>query len=144
SQPPFLSSMFVDVYGELQKSGHKDPAWLAKASADLEKDYEMWTGYPHRAGETGLSRYYDFGEGPPAEAVQDETGFYRKVAADFFFHPTEADDYVVEAKPGRDPAIQGAPYSLQVCDASLATIHPGCEKPRHFWLSADYYKGDRS
>ncbi len=32
SQPPFLSSMFVDVYDALQKSGHKDPAWLAKAS----------------------------------------------------------------------------------------------------------------
>ena len=77
SQPPFLSSMFVDVYDALQKSGHKDPAWLAKAYADLEKDYEMWNREPHRAGDTGLSRYYDFGEGPPAEAVQDETGFYR-------------------------------------------------------------------
>ena len=69
SQPPFLSSMFVDVYDALQKSGHTDPAWLAKAYADLEKDYEMWNRDPHLAGETGLSRYYDFGEGPPAEAA---------------------------------------------------------------------------
>jgi alpha,alpha-trehalase len=87
SQPPFLSSMFVDVYDALQKSGHGDPAWLARAYADLEKDYEMWNRDPHLAGETGLSRYYDFGEGPPAEALQDETGYYRKVATYFFFHP---------------------------------------------------------
>ena len=65
SQPPFLSSMIVDVYEALQKSGKADPAWLARAYADLEKDYEMWNRDPHLAGETGLSRYYDFGEGPP-------------------------------------------------------------------------------
>ncbi|MFZ1931544.1 MAG: trehalase family glycosidase, partial [Candidatus Sulfotelmatobacter sp.] len=58
SQPPFLSSMFVDVYDALQKSGKTDPAWVAKAYADLEKDYEMWNRDPHLAGETGLSRYY--------------------------------------------------------------------------------------
>ena len=56
SQPPFVSSMFVDVYDALQKSGHADPAWLGKAYADLEKDYEMWNRDPHRAGDTGLSR----------------------------------------------------------------------------------------
>src|SRR5213079_1812311 len=39
SQPPFLSSMFVDVYDAMQKGGHADTAWLAKAYADLEKDY---------------------------------------------------------------------------------------------------------
>ena len=80
----------------------------------------MWTRDPHLAGQTGLSRYYDFGEGPPAEAVQDESGFYRKVAQYFFLHPAEADDYVVEMKPGEalDTAVAGSPYSLQVCDVS--------------------------
>lgn len=87
SQPPFLSSMFVDVYDAMQKAGKKDPVWLAKAYADLEKDYEMWNRDPHVAGDTGLSRYYDFGEGPPAEAAQDESGSYRKVATYFFFIP---------------------------------------------------------
>src|SRR5437763_1259123 len=67
SQPPFLSSMFVDVYNAMQKdAGHPDKAWLQRAYADLDKDYEMWTRDPHLAGQTGLSRYYDFGEGPPA------------------------------------------------------------------------------
>jgi alpha,alpha-trehalase len=143
SQPPFLSSMFVDVYQATPRD-KPDTAWLQRAYADLEKDYGMWTRDPHRAGQTGLSRYYDFGDGPPAEAVQDESGFYRKVAGYFFFHPGEANDYIVEDKPGSTQAVAGAPYLLQVCDAPLTMARPGCEKPRLFKLSADYYKGDRS
>ncbi len=144
SQPPFLSSMFVDVYEASQKEGHADKAWLERAYDDLNKDYEMWTSEPHLAGQTGLSRYYDFGDGPPAEAVQDESGFYRKVAGYFFFHPAEADDYVVESKSGTTPAVAGSPYSLQVCDVSRTMTRADCEKAREFKLSADYYKGDRS
>ena len=152
SQPPFLSSMFVDVYQATQQSrdgAHPEKAWLERAYADLEKDYEMWTHGPHLAGDTGLSRYYDFGDGPPAEAVQDETGFYRKVAGYFFFHPAEADDYIREWKPGSDQAVPiqpvaGSAYSLQVCDVPLTMARPECEKAKQFKLSADFYKGDRS
>jgi alpha,alpha-trehalase len=152
SQPPFLSSMFVDVYGIMQKNGHGDAAWLAKAYADIEKDYDMWTRDPHLAGQTGLSRYYDFGDGPPAEALQDETGFYRKVATYFFFHPAEADHYLVRldlvqhdlAQSGAATSAAGSPYTLQVCDASSTMARPDCEKSQEFRLSADYYKGDRS
>jgi alpha,alpha-trehalase len=153
SQPPFLSSMFVDVYQATQQSskdgGHPDKAWLERAYADLNKDYEMWTRDPHLAGDTGLSRYYDFGDGPPAEAVQDETGFYRKVAGYFFFHPGEADDYVTEWNPGSDQKasiqpVAGSAYSVQVCDVPLTMARAECEKAKQFKLSADYYKGDRS
>ena len=148
SQPPFLSSMFVDVYKASEKDGQADNAWLERAYADLNKDYEMWTRDPHLAGETGLSRYYDFGEGPPAEAVQDESGFYRKVAQYFFLHPAEADDYVVETNASSNPAasqpVAGAAYSLQVCDVPLTMASTECEKAKQFKLSADYYKGDRS
>jgi len=143
SQPPFLSSMFVDVYRATPRD-KPDIPWLERAYADLNKDYEMWTRDPHLAGETGLSRYYDFGDGPPAEAVQDESGFYRKVAQYFFLHPAEAGDYVVETKPGTGQAVAGMPYSLQVCDVPLTMARPECEKARQFKLSADYYKGDRS
>jgi len=146
SQPPFLSSMFVDVYEVMEKDGHPDRAFLERAYTDLEKDYGMWTRDPHLAGQTGLSRYYDFGEGPPAEAVQDETGFYRKVAGYFFFHPAEANDYAVELKLHEEASrpVAGSPYSLQVCDVALTMARPECEKARQFKLSADYYKGDRS
>jgi alpha,alpha-trehalase len=144
SQPPFLSSMFVDVYDALQKSGHGDTAWLARGYADLEKDYEMWNRDPHLAGDTGLSRYYDFGEGPPAEALQDETGFYRKVATYFLFHPAQADSYIVENLPGVTEPVAGAAYTQQVCDVSSTMARAECEKRREFKLSSDYYKGDRS
>jgi alpha,alpha-trehalase len=148
SQPPFVSSMFVDVYRAMQQAhktdGTADKAWLERAYADLDKDYGMWTRDPHLAGQTGLSRYYDFGEGPPAEAVQDETGFYRKVAQYFFLHPAQADDYVVETNLGTDQAVAGSPYSLQVCDISMTMARAECEKAKPFKLSADYYKGDRS
>jgi len=154
SQPPFLSSMFVDVYDALQKSGHADPVWLTKAYADLEKDYEMWNRDPHLAGDTGLSRYYDFGEGPPQEAVQDESGFYRKVATYFFFHPAQADRYIHESLPAVQPSVveqpvveqsvAGSPYALQICDVSHTMAHAGCDEPHQYKLSSDYYKGDRS
>ena len=146
SQPPFLSSMFVDVYQAVQKNGgHPDKAWLERAYTDLDKDYGMWTRDPHLAGQTGLSRYYDFGEGPPAEAVQDESGFYRKVSQYFFLHPAEADDYVVETKPGgKTERRRLSAYSLQVCDVSLTMARAECEKAKQFKLSSDYYKGDRS
>jgi len=149
SQPPFLSSMFVDVYQatQKQKAAQPDKAWLERAYADLDKDYGMWTRDPHLAGQTGLSRYYDFGDGPPAEAVQDETGFYRKVAQYFFLHPAQADEYVVETNPTSKQSVApvaGSAYSLQVCDVPMTMARAECEKAKQFKLSADYYKGDRS
>ena len=153
SQPPFVSSMFVDVYRAMQQSqknnsphdrSGEDRAWLERAYADLDKDYGMWTRDPHLAGQTGLSRYYDFGDGPPAEAVQDESGFYRKVAQYFFLHSAQADDYIVENNPATSQPVAGAPYTLEVCDVSTTMARAGCEKAKGFKLSADYYKGDRS
>jgi alpha,alpha-trehalase len=137
-----------------KNGGHPDKAWLERAYTDLSRDYGMWTREPHVAGETGLSRYFDFGEGPPAEAVQDESGFYRKVSQYFFLHPGEADNYVVDTTPSSSQAgsnqtivqspVAGAPYSLQVCDVPLTMARAECEKNKQFKLSADYYKGDRS
>ncbi len=144
SQPPFLSSMFVDVYQASKRNPSEDRKWLERAYKDLSKDYEMWTHDPHLAGDTGLSRYYDFGDGPPPEAVKDETGFYRKVAQYFFFHPAQADGYVVETIPGTSDEVAGAAYTLDVCDAPTTMERPQCEKARQFKLSRDYYKGDRS
>jgi alpha,alpha-trehalase len=150
SQPPFVSSMVIDLYDALQKSGRTDREWLARAYADLEKDYTMWTSQPHLAGDTGLSRYYDFGEGPPAEAAQDEAGSYRKIAAYFFFHPAEADDYVARnsSKDGTSSSgavsTAGKDFTLRVCDLSSKSDAGGCEPAQEFQLSSDFYKGDRS
>src|SRR5215472_13641989 len=42
SQPPFLSSMVVDVYQAISRD-QPEVAWLERAYADLNKDYQMWT-----------------------------------------------------------------------------------------------------
>ncbi|HXJ86438.1 MAG TPA: trehalase family glycosidase [Candidatus Binatia bacterium] len=146
SQPPFVSSMVVDVYeaGRKQPDAKDDKAWLERAYVDLSKDYEMWTHDPHLAGDTGLSRYYDFGDGPPPEAVKDESGFYRKVAQYFFFHPAQADAYVVQKGQGPPDAVAGSTYTLRVCEAPMTMGRPECEPLREFNLNRDYYKGDRS
>ena len=67
SQPPFLTGMLLAVY----KRTH-DREWLAAAIPAIEKYYHFWTTPPHLTPETGLSRYYDFGEGPAPEVVSSE------------------------------------------------------------------------
>ena len=149
SQPPFMSSMVVDVYRAMQKQGgHRDAkadqSWLERAYADLDKEYGMWNREPHLAGDTHLSRYFDFGTGPPQEALQDEAGSNRKVAEYFFFHPADADTYLVPLAPQPKVPVAGPPYSMQVCDVPLTMARPECDKAIQYKLSADYYKGDRS
>jgi alpha,alpha-trehalase len=149
SQPPFLSSMVLAVYDAEKQGGHADPAWLARAYSYLEKDYSMWTRDPQLAGATSLARYYDFGEGPPAEGLQDEGGFYRKVVSYFMVHPEQADHYLVQQDSAEQDRAQGAAgagssYGITVCDVSMTMAHPECEPQRVVRLSADYYKGDRS
>ena len=144
SQPPFLSSMVLAVYDAEKQAGHADPAWLARAYSYLEKDYSMWTRDPHLAGTTSLARYYDFGEGPPAEGLQDESGFYRKVVNYFMVHPEQADHYLVEENRAQAAAAPGSSYGITVCDVSTTMAHPACEHQQVVRLSADYYKGDRS
>ncbi len=144
AQPPFLSSMVLGVYEAEKRAGHADNKWLAKAYQFLEKDYSMWTREPHLAGSTGLARYYDFGEGPPAEGLQDEGGFYRKVVSYFMVHPEQADHYLVEHEAGKAPSTPGSNYAITVCDLSNTTAQGKCEPALEVGLSPDYYKGDRS
>ncbi len=91
SQPPFLTSMIMAVYDAEKAAGHEDRGWLERAYGFASKDYESWNREPHTAGSTGLSRYYDFGNGPAPESLKDEAGSYRKVAGYFLLHPQAAE-----------------------------------------------------
>ena len=144
SQPPFLSSEVLGVYEAEKKAGGDARAWLERAYPYLEKDYSMWAREPHLAGTTGLARYFDFGEGPPPEGLQDEGGFYRKVISHFMVHPEQADHYLVEQEKGKAATDPGSSYSITVCDVQMTMARPECEPARVIRLSADYYKGDRS
>ena len=144
SHPPFLSSMIMAVYEAQKEAGKPDNAWLERAYGYLQRDHALWTRAPHLAGNTGLSRYYDFGSGPPPEGLQDEGGFYRKVIAYFLAHPDQADHYIVPLKKDNTGPTFGAKYSIQVCDVAMTMAHPECEAQQLVTLSDDYYKGDRS
>jgi alpha,alpha-trehalase len=144
SQPPFLSSMIMSVYEAEKNAGKPDNKWLERSYGYLKRDYAMWNREPHLAGSTGLSRYYDFGSGPPAEGLQDESGFYRKVTSYFAAHPERADHYIVRQKPGDKAPVFGSKYSIQVCDVATTMARPECEAQQIVSLSDDYYKGDRA
>jgi alpha,alpha-trehalase len=67
SQPPFLTQMVLGVYEKTH-----DREWLAGALPEIEKYHAFWTKEPHLTPDTGLSRYFDVGEGPAPESVSDE------------------------------------------------------------------------
>jgi alpha,alpha-trehalase len=143
SQPPFLTSMIMAVYEAERTSGRDDRDLLERGYRLASKDYEMWNREPHLAGATGLSRYYDFGNGPAPESLKDETDFYRKVATYYLLHGSGRNYLVEIGEVNREP-IAGATFLVQVCDAAQTTADSNCEPARNASLTTDYYKGDRS
>jgi alpha,alpha-trehalase len=145
SQPPFLTSMILAVFEAQKAGGHQGNEWLAKAYDHAVKDHELWTSEPHRAGSTGLSRYFDFGNGPAAESVKDETGHYRQVAAYFLEQPDLGRNYVMASSAAKPSSLAAGPlFALQICDVAKTMAQPGCDSAGTVALSADYYKGDRA
>jgi len=67
SQPPLLSRMVLRLY---ERTG--DRAWLASVLPTLIKFYDYWMSDDHLDPESGLSRYYDSGEGPAPEVIVSE------------------------------------------------------------------------
>jgi alpha,alpha-trehalase len=67
SQPPFLTQMLLGVFRRTL-----DRRWLESAVPAIEAYYRYWTTGPHLTPETGLSRYFDSGEGPAPEVVAAE------------------------------------------------------------------------
>src|SRR5580765_139701 len=147
SQPPFLTSMILAVYEAEKAAGHEDKKWLERAYGYAAKDWEMWAREPHLAGDTGLARYYDFGDVPAPESLKDETDHYRKVASYFLNHPEQDHGYLVRATPldknGSDETT-GRRYSVQICDLPTPTEKAGCDETEQITLSRDFYRGDRS
>jgi alpha,alpha-trehalase len=67
SQPPFLTQMVLSAF---QRT--KDYRWLREALPAIEKYYRFWTTEPHLVRQTGLSRYFDLGNGPAPEVLAAE------------------------------------------------------------------------
>jgi alpha,alpha-trehalase len=147
SQPPFLTSMILAVYEAEKAAGHDAKQWLERGYKYAAKDWEMWSREPHLAGETGLARYYDFGDDPAPESLKDETDHYRRVASYFLIHPDKDRGYLVrkgaDAKNGEAQTV-GRHYSVQICDVATTTEKAGCDETEEITLSRDFYRADRS
>lgn len=143
SQPPFLSSMIMSVYEGEQRAGKADTAWLRKAYHYAARDYKMWTSAPHLAGTTGLSRYYDFGNGITPESPQDEGAVQRQALAYMVLHPAEAAGFFTERPTGETGGPLDPTYTIEVCENSESG-NAGCEPKSTVHLTTDYFKGDRA
>jgi alpha,alpha-trehalase len=91
SQPPFLTQM---VWGVYEKT--RDRKWLEDAKPQLEKYYQLWATEPHMTPESGLARYWDFGEGPAPEvlsAEKDAQGRTHYELVKQYFRTHKIDDY---------------------------------------------------
>jgi len=101
--------------------------------------------WPHLAGSTGLSRYFDFGTGPAPESLKDETGHLAQVAAYFLAHPDTGRSYLIQQKPGDNAKDEVGPlFAMQVCESTATMAKSDCAQAGGVSLSSDYYKGDRS
>jgi alpha,alpha-trehalase len=145
SQQPFLSSMILAVYNAETEEGKKDRAWLERAYGYAVRDHEMWLLPELIAGNTALSRYFDFGQGPAPESLKDEKDHYRQVVAYFVDHPDQSAGEVDRRLPGENKKLgPGMLYSLRLCDSPPGTEREGCAELRELTLSRDFYEGDRA
>lgn len=79
SQPPFLTSMIRAVYDRMPRTD-ESRGWLKTALEAAVREYKtVWMG-AERLTQTGLSKYYDSGEGPPSEV---EPGHFDAIFARF-------------------------------------------------------------
>lgn len=140
SQPPFLTSMILSVYNALKTIGKQDKAWLNKAYAYAVKDYQFWMERPHLAGKTGLSRYYDFNDGPVVELKTTIASYYSDVAKYFLFHSNDSHTYIDR---NNSPNFMGPTFSIKLC-ASQPSIKEICNEIESVQLTKKFYKGDRA
>ena len=143
SQPPFLSSMIRAVYDSEVSAGQRDQAaqWLHHAYEYASRDHALWTAPFHKAGDTGLARYYDLGEGPVEEMADDST-YYPDVIHWLLSHPEVHTDFLVTG-PDNPDAKARAELAKTSCDLSASIVCAHAHVGGH-WLSRDFYKGDRA
>ena len=145
SQQPFLTSMIFAVYNAEKQKGNNDRAWLERAYSYAVRDHQMWLLPELLAGNTKLSRYFDFGEGPAPESLKDEIDHYRQVLEYFVNHPDQSAGSIDERMPGESKELgPGKLYALRLCDLLPGAEHPNCDELRELSLSRNFYKGDRA
>lgn len=138
SQPPFLTSEVMGVYDTMSDPAIKR-AWLEKSYPYLERDYKLWLTDEHLAGDTGLSRYFDYGQGPVPEIAEMHDPYYREVFT-YIQGSTDRKEYLREAAKPEGSELTGPSFTFEACEQDQA----GCLKSPVMRYTADYYKGDRA
>jgi len=143
SQPPFLSSMIRAVYDADIAAGHREEAdkWLHRGFEYASRDHTLWDAPFHRAGSTGLARYFDLGEGPVEEMADDST-YYPDVIRWLLAHPDVHTDFLVTG-PDNPDAQARAVLAKTSCDMSRSFVCRNAHVDGH-WLSREFYRGDRA
>jgi len=127
SQPPFLTSMIRSVYRDGQSFANPSTAntWLDKAYRAATKCYEMWREPHRRAGNTGLTRYYDVDCGPVPE-LADDSHYFHDVIEWLLAHPDEDPGYLVKTDTKNDQ--NGAPIlRVSGCNPRTGVAHEPAE-----------------
>jgi alpha,alpha-trehalase len=142
SQPPFLSGMMVAVLNDPAsfRSAEEKRTWLENAYPLAVRNHDIWTRPEHQAGNTGLARYYDLGNGPVLEA--QDSGFYNGVITWLVAHPSENPGYLIKAVEHPDDA-EAARLKTESCDVRASKVCAG-NWIDGYRLTADYYHGDRA
>lgn len=140
SQPPFLTSMILAVHEAQTTDGHDDRAWLTRAYEYAVRDHQMWTRDPHLAAATGLSRYFDFGQGPVPEITVPHDSYYSDVARELGRRPDHG--WLTAAASSTTPP-DWPRFALYICPQS-ASPDQSCPAAATIAFTPDYYKGDRS
>ncbi len=142
SQPPFLSAMVravLDEPGSFRDKAEAD-TWLASAYPLVVRDHGTWTRAEHRAGDTGLARYFDYGSGPVLE--MRDAAYLRGVIEWLLAHPQRDPGYLVQASEHPDSAEVERLKSTS-CDIQASRVCADAWARGHR-LDADFYLGDRA
>ena len=143
SQPPLLTSMMRAVYEDPESFANKMEAraWLERGYALAAKDYETWKRSEHKAGTTGLARYYDYGVGPVPEMADDST-YYPDVIRWLLAHPAENHGFLLKG-PEKPTAAEAEQLAKTSCDVRKSAV---CLKAwaGGYRLTKDYFAGDRA
>ena len=143
SQPPFLSSMIRAVLDDPASLTHRAPAtaWLRQAYPLAVRDHATWMRPEHRAGDTGLARYYGYGGPSPVLEMQDSE-YLRGVIDWLLAHPRQDPGYLVKA-PQHPDAAEVAALKKTSCDVRASAVCAGAWS-KGYRLRADYFLGDRA
>ena len=142
SEPPFLTSMIRCLYEDKHSFVDRSSAtsWLNRAYRAAAKYYETWSQPYRKAGDTGLTRYYDLDCGPVPE-LADDRHYFHDVIEWLRAHPGEDPGYLVETSAADSDGA--SPHPALSCNPRTGVVHEQAVVQGHR-LTDDFYLGDRA